>query len=105
MAEVGQLLKDYILGPAHVGFVVNDLAAAMEQAMQLYGLTEADISYQPEAQQDAQTRFAFFSVGGLQFEYIQPCDEQFLLGQLDRKVGDLKRGAVIGDRQIDLLEV
>ena len=77
MAEVTRVLRDYILAPAHVGFVVSDLAAAMAQAKRLYGLAEADISYQPEAGQDAPTRFAFFAVGGLQFEYIQPCDEHF----------------------------
>jgi methylmalonyl-CoA/ethylmalonyl-CoA epimerase len=77
MTEIPQVLQDYILGPAHVGFVVDDLATAMTQAKSLYGLADTDISYQPDPGQDAPTRFAFFAVGGLQFEYIQPCDEYF----------------------------
>lgn len=77
MADVHALLKGYIIEAAHIGFVVPDLAQALEKACRLYGLADEDISYLPLPGEDALTRFAFFSVGGLSFEYIQPCSEHF----------------------------
>lgn len=77
MIDTAGLLKNYILGPAHVGFVVEDMASAINHASGLYGLSEEDIHYEPAPGVAAPTRFAFFSVGGLAFEYIEPCDETF----------------------------
>ena len=77
MADLQGLLKDYILAPAHVGFVVHDLDAALAHAVSLYGLDEEAIRYEPADDVASPTRFAFFSVGGLEFEYIQPCDDHF----------------------------
>jgi hypothetical protein len=72
-----RVLRDHIVGPAHVGFVVEDMAVAVAGFKRLYGIEDADIDYQPEAGEDAPTRFAFFSVGGLQFELIEPVSEYF----------------------------
>lgn len=77
MDELKQVLADHILGVAHVGFVVPDLAVAVADACRVYGLTEQDISYQPPVGEDAQTRFAFFRVGDLEFELIEPCSDHF----------------------------
>lgn len=77
MAEVHAILKDCIVEAAHIGFVVPDLEQAIDQAVRVYGLDCSDISYQPAPGEEALTRFAFFSVGGLLFEYIQPCSEYF----------------------------
>jgi methylmalonyl-CoA/ethylmalonyl-CoA epimerase len=77
MADVHDILKDYIIEAAHIGFVVPDLELAINQAARVYGLSDNDISYQPEPGEEALTRFAFFSVGGLSFEYIQPCSDHF----------------------------
>jgi hypothetical protein len=49
MIEPIQLLKDHIVGVAHVGFVVPDLQAAVANAMRVYGLTQDDITYVPAA--------------------------------------------------------
>jgi methylmalonyl-CoA/ethylmalonyl-CoA epimerase len=71
------VLAEYIESVAHVGFVVPDLAEALAQAQRVYGLKEGDIRYLPEPAEEAETRFAFFSVGGLEFEYIEPCSPEF----------------------------
>ena len=87
MVEPAQLLKDHILGVAHVGFVVPDLQAAVANAMRVYGLTRDDITYVPAVGQEPPgeeppgeevlTRFAFYTVGDLEFELIEPCSEHF----------------------------
>lgn len=75
MSELEHILADHILGPAHVGFVVADLDRALAGARAVYGLREQDIEAIGEPGQDVPTRFAFFSIGGLRFEYIEPVDE------------------------------
>lgn len=77
MPEAREVLKDFIETVAHVGFVVPDLSASVAEACRVYGLSETDISYVPEAGEEAATRFAFFSVGGLEFELIEPCTPEF----------------------------
>jgi methylmalonyl-CoA/ethylmalonyl-CoA epimerase len=71
------VLADYIEAVAHVGFIVPDLVKAVAQAQQVYGLKTDDIRYLPEPGEDAETRFAFFTVGGLEFELIEPCSREF----------------------------
>ncbi len=77
MIDPSRILKDYILAPAHVGFVVENIDFAIEQACRLYGVSSDAVRYEPAPGVKAPTRFAFFSVGGLEFEYIEPCDEYF----------------------------
>ena len=77
MSDPLNLLKDHILGVAHIGFVVPDLEAAVDNACQVYGIEPSSVNYQPPPGEEALTRFAFFSVGELEFEYIEPCSEQF----------------------------
>ena len=77
MPDVQEVLRDYIEGVAHVGFVVPDLADAVAQARRVYGLEAEDIEYIPEPGEEAQTRFAFYQVGGLEFELIEPCSDYF----------------------------
>ncbi len=82
MIEPLQLLKDHILGVAHVGFVVPDLQAAVANAMRVYGLSSDDVTYVPAAGDEMPgvevlTRFAFYSVGDLEFELIEPSSEYF----------------------------
>lgn len=87
MTELTDVLADYLLGTAHVGFVVNDLDAAVLQARQVYGVRSGDIRYEPEGVAEPETRFAFFSVAGLQFEYIEPCSAHFRKLLLDQPSG------------------
>ena len=77
MNAVRSVLADHIEGVAHVGFVVEDLEAAVAEAVRVYGLDPAAVEYQPAPGEDAATRFAFFSVAGQTFEYIEPVAEVF----------------------------
>ena len=49
----------------------------MTEACRVYGVQAEAVRYQPEGDEPAPTRFAFFHLGGLEFEYIQPCSEEF----------------------------
>ncbi|CAA0080242.1 Uncharacterised protein [Halioglobus japonicus] len=77
MTAIAAVLADHILGPAHVGFIVPDLEKAVANACAVYGIAPDAVDYQPERGEEAPTLFAFFSVGGLAFEYIEPRDEHF----------------------------
>lgn len=77
MSDLKGVLAQWIIGPAHIGYVVPDLEAAIEDARALYGFDADAVRYEPPAGVETPTRFAFFTMGGLQFEYIQPVDEQF----------------------------
>lgn len=77
MPEIQRVLGDWLLGSAHIGFVVPDLEAAVADAATLYGFTEDAVRFEPGPGVESLTRFAFFEIGGLQFEYIQPCNEEF----------------------------
>lgn len=77
MDELGSLLKDFLVAPAHLGFVVADLDAAVAEAAQLYGFSESEVDFFPATSVPASTRFAFFTVAGMTFEYIQPVNEHF----------------------------
>jgi methylmalonyl-CoA/ethylmalonyl-CoA epimerase len=87
MPEPGRVLRDYILGPAHLGFVVPDLEAAVAEACRVYGIPEADVELQPAPGTEAATRFAFFEVGGLQFELIEPVSAAFIHKLLEMPSG------------------
>lgn len=77
MTDARQVLKDRIMAVAHVGFVVPSLEEAVANAVRVYGLAPGDISVHPAPGEEALTRFAFFRVGDLEFELIEPCSEQF----------------------------
>jgi len=77
MSDVAATLKDRIVGVAHVGFIVPSLDSALAQFSRVYGLSPQDVEIQPPPGEDALTRFAFFIVGGLQFELIEPVSAQF----------------------------
>lgn len=77
MADLRELLHDYIQAVAHVGFIVPDLEQALANACRVYGLNESDLSIQPPLGEEALTRFAFFTVGDLEFELIEPCSDHF----------------------------
>ncbi len=77
MTDLAAALADHILGPAHVGFIVADLQQAVADACAVYGIDPQAVRYQPERGEEAPTLFAFFSVGGLEFEYIEPRDNHF----------------------------
>ena len=77
MTNPRELLKEHIQDIAHVGFVVSNMQDAIDSACRVYGLAPQDIEYQPDPVEEALTRFAFFQVGGLSFEYIEPVSDFF----------------------------
>ena len=87
MQHLKALLQDYIVAAVHVGFVVPDLEQAVDNAARVYGLDAGDFRYEPPPGVEAPTRFAFFTVGGLEFEYIEPTAEPFRTMLLDAPSG------------------
>lgn len=77
MSDVAGILQDRIMGVAHVGFIVPSLEGALADFDRVYGLSPQTVEIQPPAGEDALTRFAFFTIGGLQFELIEPVSAQF----------------------------
>ena len=77
MSDVAGILQDRIMGVAHVGFIVPSLEDALADFGRVYGLSPQTVEIQPPAGEDALTRFAFFTIGGLQFELIEPVSAQF----------------------------
>lgn len=77
MSDVAGILQDRIMGVAHVGFIVPSLEGALADFDRVYGLSPQAVEIQPPAGEDALTRFAFFTIGGLQFELIEPVSAQF----------------------------
>ena len=69
-------LKDYIIGLQHVGHIVEDIEAAIDGFVRLYGVDAANIRRVPEAfGNGAPTLFAFVRVAGTEFELIQPVSD------------------------------
>ena len=77
MPDAAAVLGDLITGVAHVGFVVEDLEVAVSDTCRLYGIDPQSVHWQPPRGESAPTRFAFLSVGGLDFEFIEPVAAEF----------------------------
>jgi methylmalonyl-CoA/ethylmalonyl-CoA epimerase len=66
-------LADYIVGLQHIGHIVEDLDDAIDAFRRLYGVDDAAVSRVPATPDGSEpTLFAFLSVGGTDFELIQP---------------------------------
>ena len=66
-------LNDYITGLRHVGHVVEDLDAAVESFINVYGVKADSVRYVPETpDEDIPARFAFITIGDSEFELVQP---------------------------------
>ena len=71
-------VSDHLLGLRHVGLVTADLHATVERLQQIFGISDDGITYIPEDRDaEADTRFAFFSIGGAPYEVIEPVSEHF----------------------------
>jgi methylmalonyl-CoA/ethylmalonyl-CoA epimerase len=71
-------VSKYLLGLRHVGLVTEDLHATVQRLQHIFGIPEAGISYIPQdPEADADTRFAFFSIGGTPYEVIEPVSQHF----------------------------
>lgn len=83
-------LKNLILGLQHVGFVVADLDAALQQWQQLYDVDSNTIRRVPATkaeQNSSPVLFAFFTVAGQEIELIQPKADPYLTLMLAMKSG------------------
>lgn len=70
-------VSDYILGLRHVGIVTEDLDGMVDRLHAVFGEAPENVVYVPEPGQPADTRFAFFSLGGVPYEVIEPISEAF----------------------------
>ncbi|GLP96331.1 VOC family protein [Paraferrimonas sedimenticola] len=64
-------LQQQITGVAHVGYVVADIEAAIENSCRRFGLAPASVRWMGRDDPQALCVFAFIEVGGLEHEYIQ----------------------------------
>lgn len=67
-------------GPAlrHVGYVVGDLRATLDDLRRLFDLADEDVVVVPPWDEDAETRFGFVTVHGVRMELIEPVSERFV---------------------------
>lgn len=70
-------VSDYLLGLRHVGLVTDDREALVARLQDIFGVADEAILYLPPGDEDAETRFAFFSIGGTPYEVIEPVSRHF----------------------------
>ncbi len=70
-------LVDYIVEIRHVGFVVPDLRAALDDLQRVYGVPDSAIRVQPDWDEPTPTRFALVTMGNTEYEYIEPIEAPF----------------------------
>ncbi len=70
-------VSQHLRGVRHVGVVTENSEALLARMQGIFGLKDEDILRVPEPDQPAETRFAFFSIGGLPYEVIEPVSEHF----------------------------
>ncbi len=77
----------HLLGLRHVGIVCEDAEALIKRLQVIFGLADGEILRVPEPGTPAETRFAFFSIGGLPYEVIEPVSPRFRELLLARPTG------------------
>ena len=76
-AALDGCLADHIIGLRHVGHVVADLEATIDEFRRLYGLGEDAVTRVPDPGPTVLARFAFVRVGATEFELVEPvADDQ-----------------------------
>ena len=80
-------VSQHLLGLRHVGIVTEDAAALISRLQTIFGLADGEILRVPGADEPAHTRFAFFSIGGVPYEVIEPVSAHFRRLLLDRPAG------------------
>ena len=71
-------VSEFMIGLRHIGIVTEDLAATVKRLQEIFGLADDGILKIPaDDAEQADTRFAFFSIGGTPYEVIQPVSEHF----------------------------
>lgn len=71
-------ISDLIVQVRHVGVIVEDVKAATALYQKLYDVEDGDVRVVPPWDvADAETRFTFLPVGGMEFELIEPISDNF----------------------------
>ena len=70
-------VSQHLRGLRHAGVVTEDREALIARMQAIFGIAEADIVRIPAGDEAAETRFAFFSIGGVPLEVIEPVSAQF----------------------------
>jgi len=71
-------ISDLIVKVRHVGVIVDDVQAATALYQKLYDIDDQDVRVVPPWDvADAETRFTFVPVGGMEFELIEPISDTF----------------------------
>ena len=65
-------VQQHLLGMRHIGIVSDNAEALITRFKALFGLREEDILRVPQPGQDSDSRFAFFTIGGVPYEVIEP---------------------------------
>jgi catechol 2,3-dioxygenase-like lactoylglutathione lyase family enzyme len=70
-------VSDYLLGLRHVGVVTENLRETVCRLQEVFGIADGEITILPAGDEPAETRFAFFSIGGTPYEVIEPVSDYF----------------------------
>ena len=70
-------VQKHLRGLRHVGVVTENLEALIARMQELFGIADGEIVRVPAPGEPADTRFAFFSIGGVPLEVIEPVSERF----------------------------
>lgn len=77
MSAVPASVSQYLRGLRHVGVVTENLEATVTRLQAIFGIADGEILRIPTAGEAAETRFAFFSIGGQPYEVIEPVSAHF----------------------------
>jgi catechol 2,3-dioxygenase-like lactoylglutathione lyase family enzyme len=70
-------MNDMIARVRHVGIIVRDVEKSVETFKNLFDAKDEEIRFAPPLDTEAESRFAFVPVAGIEFELIQPISESF----------------------------
>lgn len=70
-------VSQHLRGLRHAGVVTENREALIARMQAIFGIADADIVRIPAGNEAAETRFAFFSIGGVPLEVIEPVSEHF----------------------------
>lgn len=70
-------VSDYLLGLRHVGIVTESRDETVSRLQQVFGIADEEVLRIPCGDEAAETRFAFFSIGGTPYEVIEPVSPHF----------------------------
>lgn len=65
-------VSQHLRGLRHAGIVTENREALIQRMQQIFGIADADILRVPAPGVDSESRFAFFSIGGVPLEVIEP---------------------------------